>query len=307
MYYLLTNDVEEHSIQKNRLDDNTARVVLEDGLPKLLNIYAKHQIKTTFYFTGTFIEKFPHAARIVQDAGHEIGCHGYSHELGRALDNLSYEEQLHDITQAKEILQKEVGEIKSFRAPALRINLNTIKIIENLGFQTDSSIASQRFDGPFTFGSKKKIKWLLANRKPYFIDYKNPYRKGKSNILEIPISAFGLAHIGTLMRIFPKIDEALSSILMHESKLTNKPIVFIMHPNECIFEEGNFKIERRTSNLISYIFADILRSNLKIKNLGNKAIELLEEEIIHAKRRGFKFITCDEYRKIYDNIHRNNG
>jgi len=78
MYYLLTNDVEEHSIQKNRLDDDTAREVAEVGIPRLLELYAKQGIRTTFFFTGTFVESFPDSVRTVKSAGHEVGCHGYS-------------------------------------------------------------------------------------------------------------------------------------------------------------------------------------------------------------------------------------
>ena len=303
----MTNDVEEHSIQKNKLDDDTAKIVFEVGLPMLLNLYEKHKINTTFFFTGTFVEKFPDSVKIVKEKGHEVGCHGYSHEVNRGLDNLPYKQQLCDIEKAKHIIEKEAGKIVSFRAPALRINADTIKVLEKLGFKIDSSIASQRFDGPFSFGSIKKLNWLFANRKPYFINSKNPFKKGKTNILEIPISAFGIAHIGTIMRIMPKISHILSKLLFIESKITNKPIVFDIHPNECIWEEGNFSIEKRSKNFLSYFFADFLRTKMKVKNLGNNALKLLEKEIIYAKRSSFRFITCKEYREIYENIHNNNG
>jgi hypothetical protein len=307
MYYILTNDVEQHSIQKNRLDDETARLVLKQGLPRLLRLYEKHNITATFFFTGTFVEKFPQVITIVKEKGHEIGCHGYSHAVDRALDILPYEDQLHDIQKAKELIEKEAGEITSFRAPALRINRDTITILGKLGFTVDSSIASQRFDGPLTFGSRKKLKWLSAQRMPYFVDSYDPYKKGKSNILELPISALVFGHIGTVMRIMPKIDHVLRHLLFYESRMNGKPIVFDIHPNECIYEEGTFQPSRRTNNVISHFFADIVRSNLKVKNLGEKAVNLLEKEIRHAKMRGFTFVTCQQYREFYEDIHHNNG
>jgi len=205
------------------------------------------------------------------------------------------------------ILEKEVGEIQSFRAPALRINSDTIKMLEKLGFKTDSSVAPQRFDGPLSFGSKRKLNWLFAKRKPYLTDCRNPYKQGKSNILEIPISAFLFPHIGTFMRISPALDKILSRMLLFESVLTGKPVVFDIHPNECICESGDFNINRRTRNFLSYFFADLLRSGLKRRNLGKKAIGLLEREVVYAKQHGFQFVTCSEFREIYENIHNNNG
>jgi hypothetical protein len=307
MYYVLTNDVEQHSIQKNRLDDETARLVVEQGLPRLLRLYEKHNIATTFFVTGEFVEKFPHVITTIKKKGHEIGCHGYSHAVDKALDTLSYEVQLHDIQRAKELVEREAGEITSFRAPALRINRDTIAALEKLGFTVDSSVASQRFDGPFTFGGRRKLKWLLAHRRPYFMNPGNPYKKGGSNILELPISALVLAHIGTVMRIIPNVDHTLRQLLFYESRVNGKPIVFNIHPNECIYEEGTFQPARRTSNLFSYFFADFIRSNLKSRNLGKKAVDLLEQEIIHAQQRGFTFVTCQQYRELYEDIHNNNG
>ena len=51
----------------------------------------------------------------------------------------------------------------------LRINEDTVRALEEAGFKTDSSVSSQRFDGPFTFGAKRKLKWLYAPGKPYMI------------------------------------------------------------------------------------------------------------------------------------------
>ena len=102
---------------------------------------------------------------------------------------MSYEEQLSELKKAKRIIESLAGTIESFRAPALRLNEDTLRALEETGFQSDSSVASQRFDGPFTFGSKKKLKWMVAPRKPYFLSYESITREGDSKILEIPISA----------------------------------------------------------------------------------------------------------------------
>jgi peptidoglycan/xylan/chitin deacetylase (PgdA/CDA1 family) len=50
MHFLMTNDVASFSIPLNRYDAETAEKVYEVGLPRLLDLYAKHDIKCTFYF-----------------------------------------------------------------------------------------------------------------------------------------------------------------------------------------------------------------------------------------------------------------
>lgn len=89
MHFLMTTDVEEFSIPLNRLDDATAWRVYREGLPKLLDLYSKYDVESTFYFTGTFAEKIPEAMELVMERGHEIGCHGYSHEVERGFDVMS--------------------------------------------------------------------------------------------------------------------------------------------------------------------------------------------------------------------------
>lgn len=52
----------------------------EVGVPRLLKLFAKYNIKTTWFIPGHSLETFPEQMAAVRDAGHEIGLHGYSHE-----------------------------------------------------------------------------------------------------------------------------------------------------------------------------------------------------------------------------------
>lgn len=311
MYYLLTNDVEEHSIKKNKLDLDTARLVYKEGLPELLRLYDKYKIKTTFYFTASFVELFPNSVKMVLNSGHEIGCHGLSHKVEEGLDLMKLEQQINAIKKAKEIIEIYAGKIEAFRAPALRLNKFTVKALEINGFKTDSSVASQRFDGPLSYGARMKLRWLLASRMPYFMNYENPFRKGNSKILEIPISSFILSYIGTTMRIVPKIIPMLRMLLFLEAKTSGKPIVFDFHPNEVIEEDYSGKIFYRGKNLFSIFWKDIIRQRLKLRNLGKHATALMEREIKKAINTGFTFITMKAFRELwerrYENFYNNNG
>ena len=73
-------------------------------------------------------------------------------------------------------------------------------------------------------------------------------------------------YLGTTMRIFPNITKIIRRILYVESKLTTKPIVFDIHPNEFIDEsneqsENNIRIENR----LAALYQDVLRAKSKKK------------------------------------------
>jgi len=52
----------------------------EVGSLRLLKLFERFGIKTTWFIPGHSIETFPEQMKAVAKAGHEIGIHGYSHE-----------------------------------------------------------------------------------------------------------------------------------------------------------------------------------------------------------------------------------
>ncbi len=296
-FILLTNDVETHSIWHNTLRDETGEKVLREGLPLLLDIYAKYDIKTTFFFIADFAEKYPEIVKIILPYGHEVASHGYTHDPDQAFDVLSLQTQIEHLKKSKTILEDISGqEVISFRAPALRVNSNTALALAEAGFKIDSSVPSQRFDMFLSFGSKKKLKWLTAPRLPYRTKESDLTKKGDGPIVEVPLSAMIFPYVGTTTRILPWFTRIQRHFMHWESILNKKPIVFDIHPNEFIDESGDFrKIGRRTDNLLSYLLADLLRSKLKVKNLGLKAIPLYEDEILFYQKRNYTFTTIKNY------------
>ena len=64
---------------------------------------------------------------------------------------------MNELEKAKGAIEPVAGRITSFRAPALRINKDTVGALEATGFSSDSSIASQRFDDPLTNGCGREV------------------------------------------------------------------------------------------------------------------------------------------------------
>src|SRR5919109_1198889 len=52
----------------------------EVGTPRLLKLFDRYGIKASWFIPGHSIETFPEQTRMIVDAGHEVGAHGYSHE-----------------------------------------------------------------------------------------------------------------------------------------------------------------------------------------------------------------------------------
>jgi peptidoglycan/xylan/chitin deacetylase (PgdA/CDA1 family) len=62
------------------LDISRGMYAGEVGVPRLLKLFDKYKITTTWFIPGHSLETFPKQMEAVRDAGHEIGLHGYSHE-----------------------------------------------------------------------------------------------------------------------------------------------------------------------------------------------------------------------------------
>ena len=300
---LITNDVETTSILNHKLRDKTGEYVLKQGMPRLLDLYDKYGVKATFFYTGHIAKLYPDVVRMAHERGHEVGSHGLTHEVSKAFDVLSPEEQLSHLKQSKQILEDIIGEeVVSFRAPAARVDKKFPLIMQEAGFKVDSSVSSQRLDMMFSFGALKKLHWLTAPRKAYFTRTDNIFRRGDSEVLEAPISAMGFPYIGTFMRIAPGVNRLTRRMLFWETLCNGRQFVFLTHPNEFIDEDQETtEIARRGSNYISYLLGDVIRHKLKVKNLGEKALPIYERELSFFKDKKFQFLTCKD---LYDLKHK---
>lgn len=299
---LITNDVETTSIVNHMLRDETGKYVRDEGMPRLLDLYDRYGIRATFFYTGHIARLYPEVVLMAHQRGHEVGSHGLTHEVSRAFDILSPEEQLTHLRQSKQILEDIIGEeVVSFRAPAARVDKQFPQVLHDAGFKVDSSVSSQRLDMMFSFGALKKLHWITAPRRAYFTDPHNIFRNGGSDILEIPISAIGFPYIGTFMRIAPVLNRMTRRLLYAETLCTGRQFVFLTHPNEFIDEpQVTTQVQRRSANYLGYLLGDLLRHHLKVRNLGAKALPIYEQELAFFHQKGFTFLSCKD---LYNQQH----
>lgn len=296
-FALLTNDVETTSIWYNDFRDKTGEKVYKEGMPLLLETYRNFGIRTTFFFTAYIAKLIPDVVRMVLADRHEVGSHGKSHLTENGFDVMPFEKQIRHLDYSKKILEDISGqEVLSFRAPAIRVSPITARALLETGFRYDSSIASQRFDFFLSHGSKNKMKFLSTPRKPYRTKGDDIFKAGNSDLIEVPLSATIFPFIGSSMRMMPLITQWQQRILHLETKLTGKPAVFVIHPNELIDEsQENRVISRRAKGFVSHILTDQIRARIKTKNLGPESIIHYKKLIRFYVDNGYAFTTVKEY------------
>lgn len=294
-YCLMTNDVETTSINGS-LHDDIGIKVWKEAMPRLLDLYAKYNVKATFFYVADFAAKYPEVVKMILPYGHEVACHGLTHEHSQAFDVLTPDQQLNHLKEAKQILEDISGEnVVSFRAPALRVNSFTPAALKEAGFLIDSSVAPQRIDVFMSLGSKNKLQWLQSPRSIFEADMNNLARKGNSGIIELPVSSFALPYIGTLMRLSPMLNKIIRGLIYLETNNSDKIVNFLIHPSEFVEEnEEQMQINRRESNLLLHYFSDVLRVKLKKKNLGVAAFPLFENEIKFWHSKKYEFVTAKQ-------------
>ncbi len=296
MKVFFTNDV-EHTSVSGAVWERIAAKVDEEGLPRLLDLYDKYGVKSTFFVLGQLAELKPNIVKQIVAHGQEVGSHGMQHDYRRAYDVMTLDEQIAELRQSKDLLEQIGGqEVVSFRAPALRVNSDTPMALREAGFKFDSSVAPQRMDAFMSLGGSNKKQWLHAPRAVYETAENSLAREGNSGIIEVPISSYGVPYIGTVMRIAPHMLTPLTrSILYRESKRKDTPITFLYHPSEAVQEiEEEYTPQHRAQSKLGYLLSDVLRAKVKLRNLDFRALELLERELKFWKEHEAQFLAVKD-------------
>lgn len=143
----LTIDVEDyfhvsgfdHCVARREWDDFPSRVT--GNTLRLLDRLAEARVRGTFFVLGWVAERHPALIRAIHAAGHEIGCHSYSHHLIYEQTPATFASDLH---LARVVLEDIIGErVTAFRAPSFSIverSLWALDILLEEGFVFDTSI-----------------------------------------------------------------------------------------------------------------------------------------------------------------------
>lgn len=194
---------------------------LERGLGRLLDLLAESGTRGTFFFLGPIAERHPSLLKRVADAGHEIGCHGWSHDL---LYEMGRERFREETRRAQALLSDRLGvPVRAYRAAYFSITRNSLWALEELAaleFRYDSSVFPIR-------------NWRYGI--PDFPPRPQLVPTPSGPILELPMSVLRILGRtiavtgGAYFRIYPY---ALSRANLRAHERTRGPAVFYLHPWE---------------------------------------------------------------------------
>jgi peptidoglycan/xylan/chitin deacetylase (PgdA/CDA1 family) len=109
----------------------------EVGVPRLLDLFEEHELRTSWFIPGHSIETFPAQMQAVADAGHEIGAHGYSHENPIAMTPQQEQDVL---AKSIELIEKLSGRRpRGYVAPWWELSGQTASLLVENGFSYDHS------------------------------------------------------------------------------------------------------------------------------------------------------------------------
>ncbi|MCW3014341.1 MAG: polysaccharide deacetylase [Solirubrobacterales bacterium] len=108
------------------------------GVPKILRVLAEREIPATFFVPAVAALLHPAQQLEVIAAGHEIGLHGWIHELNSGLE---YEVERDLLQRSAETLEQLVGvRPVGLRTPSWDFSPHTLRIEQELGLEYDSSL-----------------------------------------------------------------------------------------------------------------------------------------------------------------------
>jgi peptidoglycan/xylan/chitin deacetylase (PgdA/CDA1 family) len=115
----------------------------EVGTPRLLDLFKKNDLTTTWFVPGHSVETFPDQFRRIVDEGHEVGVHGYSHENPIAMTR-AQEEQVLD--RAIELIERVTQRRPTgYVAPWWEFSTVTNELLLERGIKYDHSLMHNDF------------------------------------------------------------------------------------------------------------------------------------------------------------------
>jgi glycosyltransferase involved in cell wall biosynthesis len=208
---------------------------VEEAMPVLLDRFDRHGIRATVFATSDLCASHPSILNEVVRRGHELGCHGESHDV-EYLSSKPHAWQRASLGRATEAIERTVGiRPRGFRAPNFSANGDTVRVLGELGYAYDSSVLPGRVVKAMRLATR--LDFLVAPRDPYRPSREDPALPGEAALWEVPVAEnpfspggpIGLAYVHAA-----GVDRALEAVALASSD----PVVFLVHPWELVDPPG---------------------------------------------------------------------
>lgn len=157
----------------------------EVGMPRLLKLFEKFDLRQSWFIPGHTAESFPRESEMVAEAGHEIGLHGYSHENPLAM---SYEQEAAVFDRSIEAIRRLTGKRPTgYVAPWWEVSQNSVDILLKNGIKYDHSLMHRDFTPYFLRAGDS---WTKIDYSRPADEWMKPFVRGGvvTPLVEIPAS-----------------------------------------------------------------------------------------------------------------------
>ena len=165
---------------------NTYRGI-EQGMPKLLALFAEERIKVTYFCTGDVARRYPETIAALVAAGHELGSHGDTH---KRFGQMARTEARHELERSLETL-RQFAPVNAFRAPNLDFPECYLSLLRELNLVVDSSRGRHKLGTYFIKPSLQHgVRRIPASISPSVLRTPAPIRNFICSLLESPAVPF---------------------------------------------------------------------------------------------------------------------
>jgi peptidoglycan/xylan/chitin deacetylase (PgdA/CDA1 family) len=154
----------------------------EVGVPRLVKLFDRLGIPTSWFIPGHSIETFPTQCKMVVDAGHEIGMHGYSHENPIAM---TPEQEEAVLDKCIELIERLSGRRPTgYVAPWWEFSTVTNELLLKKGIKYDHSLMNDDFH---PFYVRVGDSWTPIDYSKQPKEWMKPLVRGEeTNLIDIP-------------------------------------------------------------------------------------------------------------------------
>ena len=154
----------------------------EVGTPRLVELFRRHELTTTWFIPGHSLETFPLQCQQVADAGHEIGVHGYSHE--NPIDMTAEQEEA-VLTHCIDLVEQLSGRRpRGYVAPWWEFSNITNELLLEHGIKYDHSLMHRDFEPYYV---RKGDSWTKIQYESPAEAWMKPLVRGEeTDLVEIP-------------------------------------------------------------------------------------------------------------------------
>lgn len=146
----------------------------EVGIPRLLRLFKKYDLRTSFFIPGHSLETFPDQMRMIVDGGHEVGAHGYLHENPIAMTPQQEEDVLVKSIELIEGLTRRAP--RGYVAPWWEMSNSTAALLQKYNFSYDHSQGYRDFQ---PFYARVGDEWNTIDYTKQAKEWMHPLKHGK--------------------------------------------------------------------------------------------------------------------------------